>query len=339
MKKSISVLIMIALMFSLVACGGTSNAPSNSSAPVESGSLKTSEVKLLENWRIGTSSVGGNFYTMGSATAQMLTEKCGLKASSQATNGAVENVFLLEDNEIDIGMLQSTTMYDAVNGLGAFNGQKMENLRHVGVFYISAYHVAVRKGSGIKTLEDAKDKRVAVGPMGGGIESNTNFLLSMYGLEAGKDFKSVYSTAAEMWEMMKDGQVDLIILGTGSGASQIEDGLASGKVELLSQDIEKVKEIVAKNSHYSIYTFPANTYTNQPKEVVTISGTAMFCADPRTSADSIYYFLEKLYEHNEYLQTFNQAFKDCLIENGLKGATAPLHPGAEKFYKEHGLIK
>lgn len=275
---------------------------------------------------------------MGSATAQMLTEKCGKVASAQATNGAVENVFLLEDDELDIGMLQSTTMYDAVNGLGAFNGQKMENLRHVASFYLSAYHVVIRKGSGIKTLADVKGRKVAVGPMGGGIESNTNFLLRQYGLEP-EDYKSVYSTAAEMWEMMKDGQVDLIMLGTGSGASQIEDALASGKAELLSQDMEKVKQIVAENSHYSIYTFPANTYTNQPEEVVTISGSAMFCADPRTSAESIYYFLEQLYAHNEYLQTFNQAFKDCTIENGVVGATAPLHPGAEKFFKEHGILK
>lgn len=334
MKKSILALLLVVVMLSLAACAGTTEPEDQPGGQ----SSEESEGRVVENWRIGTSSIGGNFYTMGSAAAQMLTEKCGQKAASQATNGAIENCFLLEDDEIDIGMLQSTTMYDAVNGLGAFDGEKMENLRHVANFYISAYHVVVRKDAGIKSLEELRGKNVAVGPMGGGIESNTNFLLRQYGLEP-EDYKSMYSTAAEMWEMMKDGQVDLIMLGTGKGASQVEDALSTGYGELLSQDMEKVEEIVAENTHYNVEIIPPNTYSNQPEEVVTISGTAMFCADPRTSEESIYFFLENLYEHNEYLQTFNQAYRDCTIENGVKSATAPLHPGAEKFFREHDVIQ
>lgn len=343
MKKLIALALSLVMALTLAACGANSGSDStgNSSgtASTPAGSSQTSaDPDLFTDWRIGTSSIGGNFYTMGSAVAQMLSEKYGYRATAQATNGAIENVTLLQNKDIDIGMLQSTTENDAVLGRNTFEGSPVTGLRMVANFYISTYHVLVRTGSGIKSFEDMKGKNIAVGPMGGGVESNTNWLLHQFGIEP-DEYTSLYSTASEQFDMMKDGTADVTISGTGMGSANIQDALATGKCYLLSIDEDKLNEIIEDNSPYYMESvIPANFYPNQEEDIHCVAGSAMFCCWEDMDDAAVYDFLDKLFAQNEYLVGFNQLFTQCTPENGPKCAAAPLHPGAEKWYKEHGIL-
>lgn len=338
MKKICTMVLALSMALSLVSCSGSSGSSAESGGTSSAGSSAQGSTELFTDWRIGTSSIGGNFYTMGSGVAQMLSEKYGYHATAQATNGAVENVVLLENGDIDMGMLQSTTENDAALGKNAFEGAPAEGLRMVANFYVSTYHVVVRKGAGIESFEDMRGKNIAVGPMGGGVESNTNWLLRQFGIEP-EEYNSLYSTASEQFEMLKDGTADVTISGTGMGSANIQDALGSGKCFLLSIDKDKLQEIIDNNSPYYMESIvPAGFYPNQDTEVNCVAGSAMFCCWEDMSDDAVYDFLDKLFEENEYLITFNQLFEQCIPENGPKCAASPLHPGAEKWYKEHGII-
>lgn len=289
--------------------------------------------------RLGTASMGGAFYSMGNALAQTLNEKMkGINASAQATGGSAENCNFLQQGELELGMVQSATVNDAYNGKGQFNGRAIKDLRGLTSLYFMHFHVIVRDDAKVNTIADLKGKSIAVGPIGGGIEINTNHLLALYGI-APTDYKAVYGTTAEAVEVVKLGNADAFVYATGIGSAQVTDLLSGGGIKLLAMDADKVAEAVQKHPDFGSSVIPANTYRGQEKEIPTIAGAAILLTTVKMSEADAYNTVKTIFENNAHLVTFHQFFKETKPETATVAMPIPLHPGAEKYLKEKGIIK
>lgn len=342
MKKFIA--MAMSLMFLLLAgCGGTSSPPSStaSSTPQPASSTASSATPSpvgtdIKMWRIGTASMTGNFYTMGSAIAQMISEKMSdVEGSAQATGGSADNCFLLQDKEIDLALSQSATVKEAVDKKGAFEGQTIDTMRGVGVLYIMEFHVVVNNKSGIKTIADIKGKKVAVAQMGGGVEVNAAILLNEFGVT---DYSPIYGTMGEAIEQVKTGEADALIYATSTGAANITDALNSGNCTLIGMTEEEAKGIVQKRSEFGYAVIPAGTYQGQTADVHTFAGSALILTRADISDDSVYAFTKAFYENNAFLVGQNAIFEGSTAANATVGMCVPFHPGAEKYLKEIGVL-
>ncbi len=334
MKKLLA-LVLAASMLAFTAC--SSSEPATSTPNDDSDTTTTEGTGTdISMWRIGTASMTGNFYTMGSAIAQMVNDKLeGVEAAAQATGGSADNCFLLLDQEVDLALSQSASVKEAVEGTGAFEGNPIEMMRGVGVLYIMEFHVVVNNNSDVDTIADIAGKKVAVGSMGGGVEVNANILLEEFGVT---EYDRIYGTMGEAIDAVKNGEADVLIYATSKGAANISDALNSGNCKLIGMSEEDAKRITDERSEFGIAVIPAETYQNQPEDVHTIAGSALLLTREDVSEQSVYDFTKLFYENNEFLLSQNAIFSGSQPENALTGMCVPLHPGAEKYLKEIGAI-
>ena len=331
MKKTISLFLALVMILCLAACGKT---PETTPAASEDAPKMG-----LTQFRIGSASMGGGSYTIGNAIAQMINEKMnGVKGFNQETSGSGENVTLLESGEIEIGLIMGATLQAAVDGTGSFKDAPCKNLATIATFKFDTYHVYTYSSAQINSIEELKGKKIGVGPMGSGVETNANTLLEAYGITP-DDYKPIYGTVADMYEQLKVGQIDALIHCAAAGTSQPADALASGKVKLLGVDSSIVEKLMQTNRSFSAYTIPANTYQNQSEDVVTMASANILVCRKDIDEESIYQFTKAFYENHEYILTIYKQLQDAIPENAVKGQILDFHPGAERYLKEVGAVK
>jgi len=173
---------------------------------------------------------------------------------------------------------------------------------------------------------------------GGGIEVNTNKLLTAYGITP-QDYTPIYGTRAEATEYLKTGRVDSHIYGTGLGSSQITELMLTGDIKLLPLETDKMLAIAKTNPEFGKSKIPAGTYPNQDKEIPTIAGSSLFVTTEDMPEDLVYNVTKAIFSNIEYLQSFHKYFKQTTVEEATVGMAPPLHKGAEKYFKEIGAIK
>ncbi len=339
MKKIIAMAMALTVLLT-AGCGGTSPAaatPAQPAAPAASSEAPPAPSETdIKMWRIGTASMTGNFYTMGSAIAQMISNKIdGVEGAAQATGGSADNCFLLQDKEIDLALSQSATVKEAVDKKGAFEGETIDCMRGIGVLYIMEFHVVVNNKSGISAIPDIKGKKVAVAQMGGGVEVNANILLAEFGVT---DFTPIYGTMGEAIDQVKTGEADALVYATSVGAANITDALNSGNCTLIGMTEDEAKAIVAKRSEFGYTVIPAGTYQGQAADIHTFAGSALVLTRDDISEESVYSFTKAFYENNDFLVSQNAIFTGSTPENATIGMCVPFHPGAERYLKEKGII-
>lgn len=333
MKKLFALILAATMLLSLVACGSTEDKTSDDTQDPSSVEQSGTSVDM---WRIGTASMTGNFYTMGSAIAQMVNSCMdGEESAAQATGGSADNCWLLEDKEIELALIQSATAKQAIDGLDSFDGHSISIMRGIGVSQVNTFHCIVNKNSGVEKIEDLAGKKIGVGPMGGGVEVNANILLSEFGVT---DFNPIYGTMGEALEQVQTGEVDAVIYATTTGSANVSDALDSGKCKLLGISKEKAAEICAKRTEFGIATIPANTYKDQAENIDTFAGTCLILTREDISDDEVYAFTKAFYENHDFLVGQNALFTEITPDIASVGMCVPFHPGAERYLKEQGVL-
>lgn len=222
--------------------------------------------------------------------------------------------------------------------MSAISAQTVPSLRTVANYNGTPQHVLVRTDAGIKSLKDLKGKRIELIAAGDGVEVCSRKVVEGIGLNW-DDVKHEYSgNRVQASSRLKTGQVDAIIDGTGVGAAWISDILKSGKFHLLAMTQEEMEQIMKANPEFSAMPIPANSYGGQDATIPTVGNWTIITCSADLPEEVVYNLTKIFHTEKDKLKAAHAFFKDIAPAN-IKGAViAPLHPGAEKFYKEAGVL-
>ena len=286
-----------------------------------------------------TGGTSGVYYPMGVALSQVYGKAMpGAKTSAQVTKASAENLNLLQAGRGEIAF----TLGDALNEAWKGNEEAgfktpLKKLRTIAAIYPNYIQIVANADSGIKTLADLKGKRVAVGAPKSGTELNARDIFKGAGMSY-KDFAKVeYLPFGESVELMKNRQLDATLISAGLGVAAIRDLATSVKIVIVPVPADVVAKI--GEAAYQVGTVPANTYNGQTEAVATVAIQNFLVSHEGVSTDAAYKMTKAIFEHLPELQAAHAAAKAITKENAAKAPPAPLHAGAEKYYREVGLIK
>ncbi len=296
-------------------------------------------------FRIGTGGTAGTYYPIGglianaiSATGENGVE--GLVATAVSSNGSVANINAIQSGASESGFSQSDVAYWAHSGTGLYDGKpKVEDLRLIATLYPETLHIVARADAGIKSVADLKGKRVSIDEPGSGTIVDARLVLAAYGLSE-KDISPEYLKPGPSGEKMRDGALDAFFFVGGFPAGAITELAASTKITLVPVSGAEAEKLIADNQFFAVNTVPAETYTGVG-EMQTISVAAQWVTSAKQSDDLVYNITKSLWSDGtrKALDAGHAKGKQITLENAVKSAGIPFHPGAEKFYKEAGVLK
>jgi TRAP transporter TAXI family solute receptor len=277
----------------------------------------------------------GVFYPLGMALSSIYGNVIkGVSFTVQATQASVENLRLLEAGDGELGFTIADSLANAVSSKEAGS----DRLRGVAALYRAYVHLIASKESGIHTLADLKGKRVSLGPEGSGTAVSAAVILKAAGLSLGDLARVDHALFAAAVRMVEQGTLDANFGGTtGLGTEVVRHELASGGTTL----VPIPPEVVAKigNPAYVAGTIPAGIYDGQPAAVPTAVIMNLLVTREAISDDLVYLMTRSLFNHLDLLVQTHPAAKDIDVAKAPFGLPAPLHPGAERYYHEIGLVK
>ena len=335
MKKVLSLILALAMVFALVACGEKQPA---SDGDASSDGDKSARGNVIMTF--GTADTGGSMYPAGAAVSQVWTNNVeGVKCNTQTSTGSFQNCQDVSTGEVDVAVATSDVVLNAYNGTGKFADiGKLDNLRVIGAVYTSVLSGVALKSSGLTYIHDLLGKRVAVGPAASATENAT--LAAFAAMDITKDNTSLEN------------------LGLGDGADSVGDGIldaafgfaglpiggqlnlaATKEIQVLDMTQEEIDKVLAGNAAYIQTTIPAGTYTGQDNDANTFGVKCLIIVTADMDADLVYDLCKAMNEHTEEMAAGNALLKDMTDPSFLcTQMPIPLHDGAQKYYSAQGLI-
>lgn len=335
MKKVLSLILALAMVFALVACGekqpaSDGDASGDGDKPARGNVIMT----------FGTADTGGSMYPAGAAVSQVWTNNVqGVKCNTQTSTGSFQNCQDVSTGEVDVAVATSDVVLNAYNGTGKFADiGKLDNLRVIGAVYTSVLSGVALKSSGLTYINELLGKRVAVGPAASATENATLAAFDVMGIDSS-------NTSLEN-------------LGLGDGADSVGDGIldaafgfaglpiggqlnlaATKEIQILDMTQEEIDKVLAGNAAYIQTKIPAGTYTGQDNDANTFGVKCLIIVTADMDADLVYDLCKAMNEHTEELAAGNALLKDMTDPSFLcTQMPIPLHDGAQKYYSEQGLI-
>ena len=301
----------------------------------------TAPVQAQQFFRIGTGGTAGTYYPVGGMIANAVSQPGKIVATAQASNGSVANVNAVAGGAMESGFSQSDVATWAYTGTGVYEGKpKVADLRMIANLYPESIHLVVKKGSGIKSVADLKGKRVALDEPGSGTLVNARTVLAAYGVKE-SDIKPEYSNPNQAGDKLNDGALDAFFFVGGAPAGAIAELASSGAgIELVPLAGPQAEALRKSNPYLAVDTIPAGTYKDVPA-VQTMAMGAQWVTSAKADTETVYQITKALYSKaaQDALAAGHAKGKFITKENAVKGVGIPFHPGAEKFYKEAGVLK
>jgi TRAP transporter TAXI family solute receptor len=292
-------------------------------------------------FRIGTGGTAGTYYPVGGMIANAVSQPGKIIATAQASNGSLANVNAVASGSMEAGFSQSDVATWAYTGTGAFEGKpKVTDLRAIANLYPESIHLVVKKGSGIKSVADLRGKRVALDEPGSGTLIDARLVLAAYGVKE-SDIKPDYIKPNQAGDKLKDGSLDAFFFVGGAPAGAIAELASSGTgIELVPLGGPQAQALLKSSPWFAADHIAAGTYKDVPA-VDTLAVGAQLVTSAKVSADTVYEITKAMYgeKAQKALQAGHAKGKFITKENAVKGIGIPFHPGAERFYKEVGLLK
>lgn len=292
---------------------------------------------------IGTGGVTGVYYPTGGAICRLVNKskkEHGIRCSVESTGGSIYNVNTIRAGELDLGIAQSDWQYHAYNGTSKFADKgAFKELRAVFSVHPEPFTVVARADSGIKTFDDLKGKRVNIGNPGSGQRGTMEVLMERYGWTT-DDFKLASELkASEQSKALCDNKIDAMVYVVGHPSGAIKEATTSCESTIVSVNGEKVDALLADNSFYRTATVPGGMYKGNEADTMTFGVGATFVSSTSVPDDVVYNIVKAVFENFDTFKKLHPAFANLKKEEMIKdGLSAPLHPGAAKYYKEAGLL-
>ena len=309
----------------------------------------------IKFFRIGTGGTSGTYYPIGGLIANAISNppgsrECdkggscgvpGLVATAVASNGSVANINGITSGQMESGFTQSDVAYWAYTGTGVYEGKpKVGDLRLIANLYPETIHIVARKGAGITKVADLKGKRVSLDEPGSGTLVDARIILAAFGITE-KDIKPEYLKPNQAGDKIRDGGLDAFFFVGGYPTGAISElASAGGGIELVPVTGPEVDKMRAQYAFFAVDTVPANTYKGIG-EVKTIAVGAQWVTSAKLPDALIYEVTKAMWNDNtrKLFDAGHAKGKTIQAATATAGAGIPFHPGAEKFYKEKGLLK
>jgi TRAP transporter TAXI family solute receptor len=286
-----------------------------------------------------TGGTSGVYYPIGVALSQLYGNGIeGAKTSVQATKASVENLNLLQSGRGEIAFALGDSVEDAWNGVeDAGFKAPLTRLRAIAATYPNYIQIVASKESGIKTLEDLKGKRISVGAPKSGTELNARAIFKAAGLSYEDMARVEFMPYAESVELIKNRQLDATLQSSGLGMAAIRDLAAMVPITFVAIPKEVVSKI--NSQAYQAKVIPAGTYDGQDEDVPTAAIVNLLVSHEKVSDEVAYQMTKLMFDNLARLRTAHSASNDISLETATAALPIPLHPGAERFYKEAGVLK
>jgi TRAP transporter TAXI family solute receptor len=293
-----------------------------------------------KNISIGTGAMSGTYYPLGVAMAKMWSAAgIGVNVGAEATGGSVENARHIKSKTMEVGFVESLIADWAYKGQEMFKDAKVENIRGLISLYPNTIQTVVKADSGIKSYADLKGKKVACGIQGSSSVLAIRVVLETYGIPF-SEIKPQYLAYGPAMELLKDGQVDAVLVDAGAPTSSIIDIVSQHKVKILSIDRANIAKIIQKYPYFSSATvIPKGTYSGINEDVVTTGSLATLCIAAEMPDDLVYNMTKALIEKRDEVAKVHEKGKTIDLKTALNGFSIPIHPGALKYYKEKGAVQ
>ena len=294
-------------------------------------------------FRIGTGGTGGTYYPIGGLVANAISGQdggkgvAGLVSTAVASNGSVANINAIQGGSSESGFTQSDVAYWAYTGTGLYEGKpKVQDLRVIATLYPETVHIVARKDANIKSVADLKGKRVSIDEPGSGTIVDSRLVLAAFGITE-KDIKPEYLKPGPAGDRLKDNALDAFFFVGGYPTGAISELATSSGISLVPIAGPQVEKLLAEYKFFAKNTVPAGVYKDVA-ETQTISVNAQWVTTAKQPEDLVYRITKALWS-DETRKQLDAEGKLITAKTATTGLGIPLHPGAEKFYKEAGVLK
>jgi TRAP transporter TAXI family solute receptor len=307
----------------------------------------------MKFFRIGSGGAGGTYFPIAGLIANAISAppgstpcdkggSCGvpgLVAIAQTTNASVANVTSVQSGQIESGLASADIVFQAFNGEGRFE-KKFDKLRVIANLFPEHMHLVLPKGGKLGGIADLKGKRVGIFQAGSGTQVVVLELLKLYGIEK-KDIQAAELNPQQSADRMADGQLDAFFIVGGSPLAAIAQLAATKGIELYSMKDEERAKFLKAVPYYYEDPIKANTYEGVPYEVKSVAVGAQWVVSADVPEKTVYDVTAALWNDNsrKLFDAGHAKARDIQLSTALKAVSTPLHPGAEKFYKEKGVAK
>ena len=315
LKKSLSLLLALCLTFTLFACGGS--------------------VKKIT---LATGGTSGTYYGFSGVVAQRLNEvlKDNMKINVISTGASKANIQLVNTNDAQIAIVQNDVMSYAYNKTDMFEADTAApytSFSAIASVYPEAIQIIANKS--INSIADLRGKKVSVGDAGSGTEFNAKQILAAYGIDIETDITKNNQSFADSCDGLKNGILDAAFLTAGHPTVAVTELASNYDFNILNIDNEHANQLMSKYGFYTVVNIEKGTYSVLNNDVQTVAVMATYVANNKLDEETVYAFTKGLFEEKG---NFNHAKASLLdVNKGKDGIAIPIHPGAEKYYKEKGI--
>jgi uncharacterized protein len=312
------------------------------------------QAQEMQFFRIGTGGVAGTYYPIGGLIADIISNppgarpcdkggSCGvpgLVAIAQSSNGSVANVEAIASGELESGFVQSDIAHWAYTGTGIYEGKgKVENLRAIANLYPESIHIVAREGAGIESVADLAGKRVSLDEPGSGTLVDARIILEAYGLGE-DDIEAKYIKPSPAVGFIGHDQLDAFFIVAGYPTGSVVELASSVSADLVPIDGPEVEALLEEYRFFAPDLIPAGTY-HGIGDTKTISVGAQWVVGAEVDEELVYGVTKALWHDNarQLLDNGHAKGRAITLETALDGVGIPLHPGAERFYREAGLLQ
>ena len=313
MRKILSIVLTLALVFALAACGGA-------------GTKMT----------MGTGGTSGTYYGYGGVLGQYITNKAGVNVTVVSTDGSKANIQEIDAGNYQLGTVQSDVMTYAWEGSRSFEKDgKINSFRVVAGLYAEAVQLVTMDPS-IKSVADLKGKSVSIGAPGSGVYFNAMDVLNAAGLTE-NDIKAQYQSFADSADALKDGKIDAAFIVAGPPTPAITELCTTSNAYLVPIDGEIAEKLMASCPFYSVHKIPAGSYNGQTEDVLTVTVKATLIVSADASEDDVYKITAAIFDNIDAITAEHAKGTELSLQNATDGIAVPFHAGAAKYFAEKGI--
>ncbi len=323
-------------LFAVTACqdeAAVPEEPAEVDEPEEIGDPDVTRLNLGSGW------VTAVYYPLGGAMSRIAhLHMDNISLTVESSGASAVNVKMIGAGDLDLAIVQNDVAYDAFHGVWRedFVADPIPNMQGMFTLHPEPVQLVAAADAGIEGPEDLAGKDVALGPLGSGAEINAMQVLEAAGLTEDDLGSAERLEAQESADFLRDGRIDAAFYTTGIGASVIDELALMSDVVLVNIEGEIAEKLMEEYPFYATVTIPEGTYENVP-EANTITVLAMLVCREDLPEDLIYDFMTGIFDNIELIHEAHDAGKNVTLESALDGMSIPLHPGAEKFFEEHGM--